>query len=91
MSNLFTKSIAQVTTLCAILQGCTFFSDEKVISVTAAGTQTCAVVESGSVFCWGQGEALGTGKTYQYSGKEASPVRLENLTNVKQIDIDPGN
>jgi hypothetical protein len=37
-----------------ILQGFTFsFADKRVTSISAGGDQTCAVVMSGDILCWG--------------------------------------
>lgn len=55
-----------------------------VVDVTAGGAHSCALLETGSVMCWGWNPwgALGDGSTTS----SAVPVEVDGLSNVVQVD-----
>ncbi|MBI2889885.1 MAG: hypothetical protein HYY13_03770 [Nitrospirae bacterium] len=56
---------------------------DKVVDLSAGGAHTCAVLEDGTVHCWGANQAgqLGDGTTVDRAG----PVAVSNLTEVVRI------
>lgn len=59
--------------------------NERVISISADSYYTCALLESGSVRCWGD-NASGTLGNGSFTGS-AVPVAVKNLSDVRQLDL----
>ena len=58
-------------------------SDHKIFSISTAGGHTCALLENGSVWCWGQNDYGQLGNNSQKAS--FTPIPVQNLTSARKI------
>lgn len=58
----------------------------KAVAIAAAGARACAVVDDGSVMCWGNDAPEHVGEM-PYAKRAAHPERIRGLTDVVEIAL----
>jgi alpha-tubulin suppressor-like RCC1 family protein len=61
----------------------------KAVSVSAGTRSTCALLDTGAVYCWGANDfdQLGTGETFDELAKSYSPLRVANLDGATAVSV----